>query len=195
VKINNVITNGRRRAFEVETNRETYLFPYAKCDPAPNSADRVVSVYPDPEMGLAGFTYELESGAEGSVHLDSVREVNRDPEYMADLLMYQLSIDAQKRLAASGEKVRDVAAALATSPAQLYRLVDQTNYTKSFRQLVALLNYLGCDVGVQVTRSPRAGRSQMTAGRKSKPFMRVSRKVQKTPAGSLNRASRVTTKA
>ena len=86
VTINNAITNGRRRAFEAETNP----FPYAKCDPVPNSADLVVCVHPDPEMGLAGVAYELESGAEGSVYLDSVREVNRDHEYMADSFRYQL---------------------------------------------------------------------------------------------------------
>ena len=153
MKIKSVRTNGRRRAFEVETNQTTYLFPYAKCEPLPNSANPVVEVFPDPEMGLEGFTYQLKNGKLGSIHLDAVREVNRDPEYMADLLMYKLSLDAQQRFAASGITAREIARELGTSPAQLYRLLDQTNYTKSFRQLVLLLNVLGCDVGVRVTRS------------------------------------------
>ncbi len=53
--------------------------------------------------------------------------------------------------------MREVARRLGTSPTQLSRLLDLTNYTKSLRQLLGLLVVLGCDVDVAVTeRAPRA---------------------------------------
>lgn len=174
MKISSVATNGRRRAFEVKTSRQTYLFPFARAVPAPSASDPVVSVYSDPEMGYAGFTYQLLSGIEGSVHIDSVLEVNEDPKLMADLVMYRLSLEAQRRMEESGENVRDIARALRTSPTQLYRLLDQTNYTKSFRQLVSLLNYLGCDVDVRITPTgKRRGRSAAALSNVSSPRRRA----------------------
>lgn len=151
MKIASVTANASGRAFEVKTARQTFVFPFAKAVPAPSTTDPVVSVYPDPEMGRTGFTYQLRSGLEGSVHIDSVLEVNKDPKYMADLVMYRLSLEAQRKMEESSENVRDIARSLGTSPTQLYRLLDKTNYTKSFRQLISLLNYLGCDVDVRIT--------------------------------------------
>jgi hypothetical protein len=153
MKIKEVTANGRKRAFEVRTAKGTYYFPFAKAEPIPSGQNPVVTVAPDRELGNEGFTYQLRSGQEGSVHIDSVLEVNRDPKHMADLLMYKLSLAAKQRMDESGEPIRDVAAALGTSPPQIYRLIDPTNYTKSFNQLIRLLNYLDCDVNVEVTRS------------------------------------------
>ena len=39
---------------------------------------------------------------------------------------------------------------LGTSPAQLYRLLDQTNYAKSVDQMLALLSVLDCEVELVV---------------------------------------------
>lgn len=39
---------------------------------------------------------------------------------------------------------------LGTSAAQLYRLLDQTNYRKSVDQMLALLQVLNCDVDLVV---------------------------------------------
>ena len=39
---------------------------------------------------------------------------------------------------------------LGTSAAQLYRLLDQTNYRKSIDQVLALLQVLNCDVDLVV---------------------------------------------
>ena len=60
---------------------------------------------------------QLESGAEGSVHIDSVLEYNEDPGYMADLALYRLSQEARERFEASGLSAREVARSLGTSPA------------------------------------------------------------------------------
>ncbi len=157
MKIQRVRTNNRRHLFEVETRRQTFVFPYAKTEPAPSTDDRVSEVFVDPELGREGFTYRLASGVEGSVHIDSVLEYNEDPAYMADLALYRLSQQARARFEASGLSARQVARSLGTSPTQLYRLLDPTNYTKSLRQLMALLYLLGCDVDVEVKeRRPRA---------------------------------------
>ena len=164
MKIKQVTANGRKRAFEVRTAKDTYYFPFAKAGPVPSGRDPVITVAPDPELGNEGFTYQLRSGQEGSVHIDSVLEANRDPQYMAELLMYKLSLAAKQRMSESSEPVRDVAAALGTSAAQIYRLIDPTNYSKSFNQLVQLLDFLDCDVDVQMSRS-RPKRRRATAAR------------------------------
>ncbi len=156
MKILRVTPNNRRHLFEVATRRQTFVFPYAKADPAPSSEDRVAEVFVDPELGREAFTYRLATGTEGSVHIDSVLEYNNDPSYMADLALYRLSQQAGVRFEASGISAREVARRLGTSPTQLYRLLDPTNYTKSLRQLMALLYVLGYEVDVEIkARAPR----------------------------------------
>ena len=109
----------------------------------------------DPELGREGFTYRLNSGAEGSVHVDAVLEYNEDPAYMAELMLYRLSQEAKERFEESGLSVRQVSELLNTSPTQLYRLLDPTNYAKSLRQLISLLYVLGCEVDVEIRDRPR----------------------------------------
>lgn len=147
-KIQNVSTNNRRHRFEVGTRNETLSFPYALAVPTPSSTNPVVTVAPDPELGNEAFTYVLESGDEGSVHIDSVREFNEDPEYLAGLTLYKLSVDAQKLLDESGLSVRQVAATLNTSPAQVYRLLDPANNQKTIRQVVGLSSVLGYELDI-----------------------------------------------
>lgn len=97
MKILDVTANNRKRAFEVRIRRGTLVFPYLKSDPTPSAEDRVMTVYIDRELGREGFTYSLESGAEGSVHLDAVLEYNEDPSYMAELALYRLTTEARGR--------------------------------------------------------------------------------------------------
>lgn len=157
MKITAVTTDNRKRRFEVKTRRQTLPFPYAKADPAPSANDRVAEVFVDPELGREAITYRLDSGAEGSIHIDAILEYNEDPSYMADLALYRLTQEARSRLDSSGLSVREVARSLGTSPAQLYRLLDPRNNTKSLRQLMSLLYLLGCDVDVEVkTRRTKA---------------------------------------
>lgn len=158
MKILSVTPDNRRHRFEVRTRRQTFVFPYAKADPAPGADDRLVEVFVDPELDREAFTYRLESGTEGSVHVDSVLEFNEDPSHMADLVLYRLTQEARTRFESSGLSVREVARSLGTSPTQLYRLLDPTNYAKSLRQLMSLLHLLGCDVDVAVTPRRRAVR-------------------------------------
>lgn len=159
MKILDVVPDNRRRAFEVRTRRQTFRFPYAKAEVPPASADPITEVFVDPELGREGFTYRLASGTEGSVHIDAVLEYNEDPSYMAELTLYRLTQEARQRFEHSGLSAREVAGRLGTSPTQLYRLLDTTNYAKSVRQLISLLYLLGCEVDVEVRDRPRRAAS------------------------------------
>jgi hypothetical protein len=146
VKIRSVKPNNRRKAFGIRAGKRPLTFPYSKTDPQPTPTDPVSRVVVDEEIGREGFTYVLESGREGAVHIDDVLEYNEDPSYVRDALLYRLTIEAQKRLDNSRLSRREVIRCLGTSPAQLYRLLDQKNYRKSIDQLVSLLRILDCDV-------------------------------------------------
>ena len=173
MKIVKVIPNNRKRAFEVHTRSQQYLFPYAVVKPAPSRSNRVVAVQVDAEMANEGFVYQLASGEEGAVHLDHVLEYSRDPAYLTDQLLYNLTLCAQTAVKKSEFSVREIIRRLGTSPAQFYRLLDQTNYRKSMRQLLALLHILHYDVDVvlktQKTVTPDASQDEVRISSLSSP--------------------------
>lgn len=146
MKTRSVKHNNRKKVFEIRAGTRTFVFPFAKSDPQPTPDDPVRRVFVDEEIGREGFTYVLNSGREGTVHIEQVLEYNEDPSYLRDLLLYRLTIEAQKRIDKSPLSKREIIRRLGTSPAQLYRLLDQTNYRKSVDQLVSLLQILDCDV-------------------------------------------------
>jgi hypothetical protein len=150
MKIRNVKQNNRRKAFEVKANRKTFYYPYARLDPRPELGNKVADAYVDKEIGSEGFTYVLESGDEGTVHVEQVLEYNEDPAYLRDLLLYKLTLEVQKRVDSSALSKREIIRRLGTSASQFYRLLDQTNYRKSIGQLLSLLHILDCDVDVVV---------------------------------------------
>jgi len=150
MKIRNVKQNNRRKAFEVKTPSKTFYYPYVRLDPRPGVGNRVADAYVDKELGEEGFTYVLESGDEGSVHVEQVLEYNDDPSYLRDLLLYKLTLEAQKRVQVSSLSKREIIRRLGTSASQFYRLLDQTNYRKSMGQLLSLLHILDCEVDVVV---------------------------------------------
>jgi predicted XRE-type DNA-binding protein len=69
---------------------------------------------------------------------------------MRDLLLYNLTVQAQKRLETTSLSKREIIRRLGTSPAQFYRLIDQTNYRKSIDKVLSLLQVLGCEVDLVV---------------------------------------------
>lgn len=152
MKIKKVSQNNRMKAFEVATYRQSYLFPYAKLEISPSRENPITRVYVDKELDNEAFTYELESGDEGTVHIDHVLEYNRDPRYMRDLLLYKLTLAAQDRVKSSSLSKRELIRRLGTSAAQFYRLLDQTNYKKSIDQLMALLHILDCEVDLVIKK-------------------------------------------
>jgi len=157
MKIRRVTLNNRKNEFAVITRSGAeYAFPYSEAKPRPSADDRVGELSVDKELGNEAFTYVLESGKEGSIHVEQVLEYNGDPKYLADLLTYKLSLEAQTLITSSGLSRRQVAKRLRTSVPQLYRLLDPANTRKSMSQLVALLHILGCDVDLVVKKRAAA---------------------------------------
>ena len=104
----------------------------------------------DKEIGAEGFTFELASNKSGTVHIEQILEYNRDPGYLRDQLVYKLTLEAQRRVAESRLSKREIIRRLGTSATQFYRLLDQTNYSKSVDQLVSLLQVLDYEVDLRV---------------------------------------------
>ena len=156
MKIRRVTANNRKKAFEVKTSRKTFQLPYSKVDPQPSVADPITRLFVDKELGGEGFTYVLESGKEGTVHIEQVLEYNQDPSYMRAVILYRLTVEAQKRINSGELSKREIIRRLRTSATQFYRLLDQTNYKKSVDQLLSLLHILDCSVDVKV-RPKRSG--------------------------------------
>jgi predicted XRE-type DNA-binding protein len=146
-----VTANNRRRAFEVELSDGRMLpLPYARLERPPTVANRVAEVYSDPELGYEGFTYVLTDGTEESVPVDAVLDYNRDPGYVRDMLAYQLTLEARRRMETTQLSRREIIRRLGTSPSQLYRLLDPAYQGKTIDRLVELLAVLGCGVRLEV---------------------------------------------
>ena len=150
MRIDSVRLDNRKRAFVLATQRGTFSYPFVKADPPPTPEDCVTEFWIDDELAREGLTYRLASGREGIVLVDMALDYNREPRYMRDLLLYKLTLDAQKALVASGLSKREVMRRLGTSASQLYRLLDQTDYSKSVDKMLELLSVLGCDVEMTV---------------------------------------------
>ena len=166
MKIRKVIPNNRKKAFEVHTYGKTYLFPYAVVRPTSTKENKVIDTYVDKELGHEGFVYVLASGEEGTVHIDHVLEYNKDPSYMADMFLYKLTLWAQEAVKKSPLSTREIIRRLRTSPTQYYRLLDQTKYNKSVRQLITLLHIVDYEVevvlkGPSTQSTPRRGGSEL----------------------------------
>ncbi len=150
MKIRSVTHNNRKKVFEVRTSAKKLIFPFSKAEPIPTIQDPIAELAVDAEAGREAFTYVLHSGRTGTVHVEQVLEYNQDPTYQRDLLLYRLTLEAQKQIAASPLSKREIVRRLGTSAAQLYRLLDQTNYRKSVDQVLALLQVLNCEVDLVV---------------------------------------------
>lgn len=150
MRIRSVTHNNRRKIFEVRIAAKKLAFPFSKTDPAPTMPDPITELGVDAEAGREAFTYVLQSGRTGTVHVEQVLEYNQDPLYLRDLLLYRLTLEAQKRMVESPLSKREIVRRLGTSAAQLYRLLDQTNYRKSVDQVLALLQVLNCEVELVV---------------------------------------------
>jgi hypothetical protein len=157
-----VAVNNRKRCFEVTTEERTYAFPFALLPHNINAGNRVTTAYADVELGNEAFTYELESGDCGSVHLDNILYYHADPAYLNDLFLHQMTCEVLAAIEESDLSKREMIRRLGTSASQFYRLLDTSNYTKSPGQLISLLHLLGKTV--EVTVHNRKNMSRIRAG-------------------------------
>ena len=150
MKIRKVSFNNKKRSFSVSTSKGVFNFPFSRAGIELDSAEKVVEAYVDQEIGREGFTFVLDNHKEGTVHIDSVLEYNKDPNYLNEILLYNLTIEVQKRIKKSDLSHREIIRLMRTSPAQFYRLLDQTNTKKHIEQMIKLLTLLDCEIDVTV---------------------------------------------
>lgn len=150
MRVDSVKLNNKRRVFEIELGGKCYPFPYEKSEVVPTPDDPVVSIEIDWETAYEGFVYYLASGAEGYVHGEQALDYNRDPEYMRELLVHRLTVEAIQRMKKSRLSKREIIRRLGTSPAQFYRLIDPAYYGKTVDAMLQLLQALDCEVEVVV---------------------------------------------
>jgi hypothetical protein len=150
MKIKNVSVNNKKRAFELDIDGKRLAFPYACLRLRPETNNRIIEAKVDSELGNEAFTYMLQNGRKDTIHADQVLEYNKDPKYLRDILLYKLTLEAQKWLEASSLSHREIIRRLGTSASQFYRLLDQTNYRKTVDQILSLLSVLSCDVDLVV---------------------------------------------
>ncbi|MBI4523675.1 MAG: hypothetical protein HY695_07680 [Deltaproteobacteria bacterium] len=152
MKIRGVRINKRRNAIEIETHKGILGLPFAKLRVKPTARNKIAEIYVDPELGRRAITYRLSSGQEDSLHLDAFLDYAKDPEFLRRITLHKLTLEARKALKASGLSKQEVIRRLKTSPSQLYRLLDPSNYRKSLDEMLRLLSVLGLTVEWSVVR-------------------------------------------
>jgi hypothetical protein len=152
MKIRSVGVNNRRKEFVVRAGSRTLVYPYARLHARPTPRNRVAEVHVDKDLANEGFTYTLESGKEGTVHVEQVLEYNQDPRHLKQLLLYRLTLEARKRIESSALSKREIIRRRGTSATQFYRLLDQSNSRKSIGRMMALLHILDCEVDLVVRK-------------------------------------------
>ena len=120
MRIESIKRDDAQQVFIVRTWCGSYVFPYGKASPAPTAANPLTDVYIDEELALEGFTYRLASGDEGSVLVDQVLDYSQDPAYLRNMLLYRLTLEAQRQLQETTLSKREIIRRLGTSPAQFY---------------------------------------------------------------------------
>ncbi len=150
IKIDRVVGNNRKKAFEVTMGTQTLPLPYARLELEPTSRDPVARTFVEPRRGRAQFTYVLRSGRQSTVHIDDLFDYNDNPHALRDRLLSKLVREAQKRMKSTRLSIREIARRLGTSPAQLYRLLGDGDYDKSMDQVVSLLQVLDCEIDLIV---------------------------------------------
>jgi len=151
MKIDSVQYNNHKSEFLVTFGKRVLPFPYAKLRLIPTAEDPIVECFVDEDLGCEAFTYYLKSGKDDSLHLDAVLDVNRDPEFFSNLIIHKLTVETLEAIKQSGLGKRQLARQMGTSPAQLYRLLDPTNYNKSLGQLLFLLHLANKQVTFQIS--------------------------------------------
>jgi len=151
-KIKSVEVNFRKKAFEIKTKKGIFPFPFCFLALKPSKNDPIQKVYVDPEIENRGFTYVLTSGKEDTVLMDQILFVNKDPDYMRNHILYELTLEALKLLEVSGLSKREISRRLKTSPAQVYRLLDTTNYKKSTDEMLRLISSIGYEVDFEIKK-------------------------------------------
>ena len=147
MKIKTLEANYRKKCFVINVGKKEYSLPFVQVDTPPSTNNKIIDFYIQ-EDGKA-IVYTLESGNEEGLHLDYFLDYNKDPDYLLEMLTYNLSIAAQEAVKKSKLSKREIARKLNTSPTALLRLLDQKNYTKTVNQMIKLFLTLNCFVEIK----------------------------------------------
>ena len=159
MKIKSVRVNNRKKAIEIETPKGWLALPFSKLEIAPTAKNKVTDLYVDKELASKAITYTLASGDEASVHLDAFLDYNKDPDFLRDLVLHKLTVEAVHLMKKSTLSKQEVIRRLRTSPSQLYRLLDPTNYRKSVDEMLKLLSVLGYRIEWQIVAESTSKRA------------------------------------
>lgn len=136
-----VVFDNKKRVFRLEyTSGLRIECPYFSL----GIRRKVVDARPDPETGGHSFAFTLDDGTTDYVPFDQPLHIARNPEYVKEQTLYEMTKQLNEFIRREGISKRGLARRLKTSPAQLARLLDPTNYRKSMSRLVeigAILNY------------------------------------------------------
>lgn len=146
MKIKKAAVNNKKKSVEIETTQGAYSLPFSRLRLRPKPNDRIKEIYVDRDLDNRGITYRLDSGQEDSIHLDAFLDFNKDPGFLRDATLHRLTISANKLVQKSDLSKQEIIRRLRTSPSQLYRLLDPSNYQKSIDEMLRLLAVLGCSV-------------------------------------------------
>ena len=151
MKIKLILVNKRKKEFSVQISKDkNFSFPFSLLKKKPSTKNPVIEVYVDKELASEAFTYVLKDGKEDTILLEQVLSHNSDPEFIRENLLYNLTIEAQNLIKKSSISKRHISRQLKTSPAQIYRLLDQKNYSKTIDQMIKLLYALGKSVDFNI---------------------------------------------
>lgn len=152
MKIRNVTINNRKKALEIETRKGKLSLPFAKLKLKPTPRNKIIKTYVDKELANRAITYILASGKEDSIHLDAFLDYNQDPDFMRQVILHKLTIQATHLMKKSDLSKHEVIRRLKTSPSQLYRLLDPSNYRKSIGEMIKLLAVLGYTIEFNISK-------------------------------------------
>lgn len=152
MKIKKVKINNRKKSLEIETQKGVFSLPYSRLSLKPTSKDKIISAFIDKELGQEALTYILASGKEDSIHLDAFLDYNQDPDFIRQITLHKLTTQALTLIKKSDVSRHEITRRLKTSPSQLYRLLDPSNYKKSMGEMIKLLYVLGCHIEFNITK-------------------------------------------
>lgn len=149
MKVTSVKIDSRKRELLITAGRKEFRYPLAFV----SSGDVVVAAAGDEETGNEAITCVMASGQTLTIHLDEIRAQLGDADYLRQQMLYDMTLQAQKSVREKRVAKRALCRMLQTSPAQVYRLLDQTCYSKTVDQMLRLLQALGCEVKLEISQA------------------------------------------
>ena len=151
-KIKSASYNNRKKVLEIVFDGRKLSLPYSRLPLVPDRDNPITALKVDNELGRRALTYGLNDGRSSSVHVEAFLDFCKDPEYVKEVELYELTVRAIDAVESSGMSKREISRRMATSMSQLSRILDPTNYTKTFDQLIKLYTVLGYEVTIRVAK-------------------------------------------